>query len=273
MVGPERIEIIAEIGENHLGNLALATRMIELSAQAGADYCKFQSYRGADVALDDPEREWFHQVALSDEAHRDLQKHCEKQGVQFLSSPFTCERAELLLSLGLTTVKVASSELTNLKLLKLLDGRAKRVFLSVGLATEEEIRAAFRTLSRSDVTLLHCVSLYPAPPDKINLLSIPYLRERFGCRVGFSDHTTGYHAAIAACALGARVVEKHVTLSHDLPGSDHVLSLEPDQLRQMIKEIRELELMLGTRGKPLSEEEKAMIPLMRGRFHHGATEG
>ena len=131
MVGPERIEIIAEIGENHLGNLALATRMIELSAQAGADYCKFQSYRGADVALEDPEREWFHQVALSDGAHGDLQKHCEKQGVQFLSSPFTCERAELLLSLGLTTVKVASSELTNLNLLQLLNGRAKRVFLSV----------------------------------------------------------------------------------------------------------------------------------------------
>lgn len=270
---PNRIEIIAEIGENYLGNLALATRMIELAAQAGADYCKFQSYRGTDVALGDPEREWFYQVELSDEAHRTLQKHCEQHGVQFLSTPFTCERAELLLSLGLTTLKVASSELTNLKLLRLLNGRAKRVFLSVGLATEEEIQTALQTLSRSEITLLHCVSLYPVPPDKVNLLSIPYLRERFGCRVGFSDHTIGYHAALAACAFGVRVVEKHVTLSHNLPGTDHVLSLEPDQLKQMIKEIRELELMLGATGKPLSEEEKAMIPLMRGRFHHGSTDG
>lgn len=268
-----RIEIIAEIGENHLGNWAMAARMIELAAQAGADYCKFQSYRGTDVALGDPERDWFHQVEVSDEAHRSLLDHCRRHGVQFLSSPFTCERADLLLSLGLTTTKVASSELTNLKLLRHLNGRAKRVFLSVGLATEDEIRAALEALSHSEVTLLHCVSLYPAPPDKINLRSIPYLSERFGRPVGFSDHTIGHHAAIAACALGAQVIEKHVTLSRDLPGTDHVLSLDPVELKQMVSEIRDLETMLGTAGKPLSEEERAMIPLMRGRFHHGAPEG
>jgi len=268
-----RIEIIAEIGENHLGNLAMAARMIELAAQAGADYCKFQSYRGADVFVGDPERDWFHRVELSDEAHRSLLVHCRRHGVRFLSSPFTCERADLLLSLGLTTLKVASSELTNLRLLRHLNGKAERVFLSVGLATEEEIQTALAALSRSEVTLLHCVSLYPAPPDKINLRSIPYLRERFGCAVGFSDHTIGHHAALAACALGAQVVEKHVTLSRDLPGTDHVLSLEPAQLRQMVKEIRDLEVMLGAPGKPLSEEERAMIPLMRGRFHHGEPEG
>ena len=266
MSARDRIEIIAEIGENHLGNMDLALAMIEKAAQVGVDYCKFQSYRGMDVAPSDPEWEWFQRVALSDDAHRVLQEHCRRHGVQFLSSPFSCERAELLFSLGLTTVKIGSSELTNTDLLKLVNGRAKRVFLSVGLAVEQEIEEALRLLSNPAVTLLHCVSLYPTPPERINLRSIPYLAERFGRPVGFSDHTVGFQASVAACALGAQVIEKHFTLSHDLPGTDHVLSLTPEELREMVQQIRELERMLGQCGKPVSDEERAMIPLMRGRF-------
>ncbi len=263
------MEIIAEIGENHLGNLDLALAMVTQAAAAGADYCKFQSYRGEDVAPTDPERDWFTRVAVSDDAHRRLQAHCQASGVQFLSSPFSVERTEFLFSLGLRTIKIASSELTNRDVLRAVNERAPRVFLSVGLADEEEIVEALTRLSRCDVTLLHCVSLYPAPPARINLRSIPYLRERFGTRVGFSDHTVGYHAALAARALGAEVIEKHFTLSHELPGTDHVLSLTPAQFAEMARCLREVEAMLGVPGKPVSKEEQAMIPLMRGRFAHG----
>lgn len=266
-----RTAIIAELGENHLGHVDLALAMIEQAAKAGADYCKVQSYRGSDVAPSDPERDWFHRVEVSDDTHRRLQAHCRACGVQFLSSPFSVERAEFLFSLGLTVIKIASSELTNRELLRAVNARAPRVLLSVGLAVEDEIADALARLSRCDVTLLHCVSLYPTPPGRINLRSIPYLRERFGTAVGFSDHTVGYHAALAARALGAEVIEKHFTLSHDLPGTDHVLSLTPAQFAEMVRCLRELEQMLGVEGKPVSADEQAMIPLMRGRFRHGAA--
>ena len=261
--------IIAEIGENHIGNMDMAKVMIAEAAEAGADMVKFQSYRGADVRDDDPERDWFDQVALSDEAHRELKAYAEAHGVDFLSSPFTIERARLLCEgLGLKKIKIASSEMTNHRLLDYVNGHADVVFLSTGMATVEEIAESLRHLSKvEDVHILHCVTQYPCEDADANLLAIRTLQSAFpDHKVGYSDHTIGIAAPLAAVAMGARAVEKHYTLAKNLPGTDHILSLTPDEFREMVEQIRRLEVMLGSSEKAPVPAELEIRDLVRARW-------
>ncbi|MDA1228171.1 MAG: N-acetylneuraminate synthase family protein [Chloroflexi bacterium] len=261
--------IIAEIGENHLGNMDMAKVMIDQVAEAGADIVKFQSYRGADVRDDDPERDWFCKVELSDEMHHELKAHAEGQGVEFMSSPFTVERARLLCEgLGLKKIKIASSEMTNHRMLDYVNDHAEVVFLSTGMANIEEVDESLKHLNKvTDVYILHCVTEYPCEDADANLLAIDALKKAFpDYKIGFSDHTLGVIAPLAAVALGAQVIEKHYTIARTLPGTDHVLSVNPDEFRQLVKDIRRLELMLGSPEKTPAPAEMEIRDLVRTRW-------
>jgi len=252
--------IIAEIGENHEGDMDLARRMIKEAAAAGADIVKFQSYRGTDVRPDDPEREWFSIVELSDEMHHEMKAVAEAEGVAFMSSPFTIERARLLCEgLGLKQIKIASSEMLNLPLLDYVNQHADTVFLSTGLSTLEEIEVAVSHLDRvKQCYILHCCTQYPAEDAQANLRAIPLMQMAFPNHgIGYSDHTLGLEASVAAVALGAQVIEKHFTMDKNMEGTDHILSVTPPELKEMVRQIRRLEVLLGSPvKKPVAEEEK-----------------
>ncbi len=261
--------VIAEIGENHLGNMDMARVMIAQAAEAGADIVKFQSYRGQDVRKDDPERDWFNVVALRDEAHHELKQYAEERGVEFMSAPFTVERARLLCEgLGLRKIKIASSEMTNHALLDYVNEHADVVFLSTGMANLEEIGESLEHLGNvEEVYVMHCVTQYPVRDPEANLLAIQALQKAFPyCKIGYSDHTLGMVAPLAAVALGARAIEQHFTLARTLPGTDHVLSVTPDELKEMVHQIRRLELMLGRPEKAPTASELAIREFVRSRW-------
>ena len=264
-----RTIIIAEIGENHIGNMDMARAMVKEAAAAGADIAKFQSYRGADVQPEDPEREWFSEVELSDAMHHELKALAEAEGIEFMSSPFTVERARLLCDgLGLTKIKIASSEMLNLPLLDYVNGHADTVFLSTGLATLDEVKEAVAHLGKvQSLYVLHCTTQYPCADEDANLHAITTLREAFPQHsVGFSDHTLGLVAPLAAVALGATVIEKHFTLAKALPGTDHVLSVTPEELRELVSSVRRLEALLGRAEKAPVAGEREIIEFVRTRF-------
>jgi N,N'-diacetyllegionaminate synthase len=271
---PRGVTVIAEIGENHGGDMRLAREMLERAAGAGADIVKFQSYRGADVAPDDPERDWFTQVELSDEAHHELAALAREREVEFLSAPFTVERAQLLVEgLGLRAIKVASSEMLNFALLDYLNGRVDTVYISTGLSNLDEVREAVGHLADvPNVVVMHCVTQYPLADDEANMRAIATLAEALPeQQIGYSDHTLGITAPLLAVALGATTVEKHFTTDRSLPGTDHVLSLLPDELEQMVREIRRAEAMLGSGEKGPVAGELEIREFVRNRFPKPAT--
>ena len=264
-----KVRIIAEIGENHAGDWALARRMLDEAVRAGADIVKVQSYRGADVAEKDPERDWFTQVQLPDELHFELKAAAERQGVEFVSSPFSLERTRFLCEkVGLKSIKVASSEMLNRPMLEYLNRNAKTVYLSTGLATLEEVREAERLLDRvPDLCILHCVTQYPLEDADANLRAVTALKQAFpGRTVGYSDHTIGITAAVAAVALGAEVIEKHFTVDRSLPGTDHLLSALPEEFKAMVEQVRRVEAMLGQGTKNPSAGELKIREFVRSRF-------
>lgn len=265
---PPRTLLIAEIGENHAGLPELAHRMIEETARVGADIVKFQSYRGEDVDPADPEREWFSRVEVSDTLHRELKRRAEGLGLEFLSSPFTLERGRFLCEgLGLRSIKIASSEMLNFPLLDYVNRNAEKVYLSTGMATLEEVSQAVARLNRVEICVLHCVTQYPAEDSEANLRAILALRRAFpGLAVGYSDHTLGIDAPVAAVVLGAAVIEKHLTLDRTLPGTDHVLSATPEEFAEMARRIRRLELLLGQEAKGPVPREQGIREAVRGRW-------
>ena len=267
--GRKRTTIIAEIGENHSGDWGLARRMVQAAAQAGADAVKFQSYRADSVSEQDPEKEWFARVQLPDELHFELLKLAKQNEVEFLSSPFTVERARFLMErLGLRSVKIASSELLNRPLLEYVNSRVQTVYLSTGMATLEEIKEAVGWLDQApEVIVMHCVSQYPVRDEDANVKAIELLREVFPSHsIGYSDHTVGTLAAVIAVALGASVIEKHFTIDKSLPGTDHILSADPQELQEMVQRIRQVETLLGTARKQPTPRELELLDLVRGRF-------
>lgn len=265
----KKVIVIAEIGENHVGDMNLARRMITEAARAGANMVKFQSYLASEVSDNDPEKEWFARVQLSDEAHYELKKYADKQGIEFLSSPFSLGRARLLCEgLGLKKIKIASSEMLNFPLLDYIDRHAEVVLLSTGMATLKEIKQALTHLNTVKTCyIMHCVTQYPASSLDINLRALQALKKTFpGYPIGYSDHTTGLLAPIISVALGAEVVEKHFTLDKTLPGTDHVLSATPREMKKLVKQIRETELILGKPFKRPTLKEQEIKDFVRGRF-------
>ena len=263
--------LIAEIGENHLGNMDLARRMVVTAADHGAHIVKVQSFHGADTAPDDPEREWFKQVELPDAMHFELKKLAVKHGARLLSAPFTVERARFLVEqVGLTEIKVASGTLRHLPILNYLNSRADvihTVYMSTGLATLEEIRDCLSRLNKiRRVVIMHCVACYPAEDGDANLRAVGTLRREFAeHEIGYSDHTRGIEACLAAVALGATVLEKHFTFNVLMPGSDHAGAMTPQDEAELVRRLERLEAMLGTGEKaPCPKEKENWI--LRNRF-------
>ncbi len=259
-----RVFVIAEAGVNHNGNLELARRMVAAAAEAGADAIKFQTFRADEIASleaspapyqirnsRDPvrsQRELLRRLELDRSAHFELANYAKEKGILFLSSPFDARSADLLEEVSVPMFKLGSGEITNLPLLRHVARKARPVILSTGMATLEEVGQAVGIMQAegaNDLALMHCVSEYPAPAAEVNLRAIETMAIAFGLPVGYSDHTEGNEIAWAATALGARLIEKHFTLSRSLDGPDHAASAEPEKIRDLVRGIRNIELALG----------------------------
>jgi sialic acid synthase SpsE len=262
--------IIAEVGENHIGKIEIAKKLIEDAASAKADYVKFQSYSQETFYKNDPEYEWFKKVSLSNDDHFLLHRHAQRCGVNFLSAPFSLERAKFLCEdLGLREVKVASGMMLNFKILDYFDSlKLDTVFLSTGMANLEEVERSLEHLKNiKRIYLLHCVTQYPCKDEEANLKAISALCQRFKLPVGYSDHTIGIEACLAAIALGAEVIENHFTFERMcIVGTDHEISVEASELRHMIDSIRRIEKMLGSAEKKPSVNEEKIVNFVRNRF-------
>ena len=259
----EPVFIIAEAGVNHNGDVELAKRLINVAAEAGADAVKLQTFKAERVvSATAPKAEYqlqttdavesqldmLRRLELSLEAHRELQAYCQERGVLFMSTPFDEESADLLDELGVPVFKVGSGEITNWPFLEYVARKGKPIILSTGMSYLSEVDEAVRVIRDAgcdQLVLLHCVSNYPADPADANLRAMQTLAAAFGVPVGYSDHTLGIEVAIAAVALGACVIEKHFTLDRSLPGPDHRASLEPDELKSLVRGIRTVEAALG----------------------------
>jgi N-acetylneuraminate synthase len=268
-----RVQVIAEAGVNHNGDLALAERLVDIAAAAGADYVKFQAFRADRLAsrgtpkaayqrqhTDAAESQdaMLRRLELRPDDYRRLMDAAARRRIGFLCSPFDEESIELLAGLGVTALKIPSGELTNHDYLRRAASAASQLFLSTGMATLGEIERALDAMAGAgspEIVLLHCVSSYPAPPAEANLRAIATLREAFGLPVGYSDHTEGTCIALAAVALGAVMLEKHFTTNRSLPGPDHAASLEPDELAALVGQVRQVEVALGDgRKRPMPSE-------------------
>lgn len=275
--------IIAEAGVNHNGDVDLAKEMIDVAAHAGADFVKFQTFRAESLTTKsapaaeyqmtntqsgNSQFEMLKTLELSVEAHKILISYAEKREIKFLSTAFDIQSVNLLASLGQEIFKVPSGEITNLPYLRHLGGLRKRIILSTGMSNVNEIDSAVRILenagtSRTNMTIMHCTSAYPTPMVDVNLLAISTIREIMNLPVGYSDHTLGLEVPIAAVALGATVIEKHFTIDRELPGPDHKASLNPLELAEMVRMIRNLDDALGDGNKRLMPSESTNLALVR----------
>lgn len=261
--------IIAEAGENHLGDMEIAKRLVDLSKAAGVDYVKFQYYNAEDCSNDDPEKDWFRKVQLDLNKVEYLYRYAEASGIEFLCTPWDVKKADELFSIGIKDMKIASFHITDSEMLRITAQKARRVFLSTGMSSVEEIDHAVSLLRGTDLYLLHCVSEYPLPEEHVNILSMDFLRERYGCHVGYSDHTLGILAPMVAVARGADVIEKHITLSKTFFGTDHILSADPAELRLLVEHVARIKSMLGNKEKKITETEFKQQNFLRNRFTYG----
>lgn len=276
--------IIAEAGVNHNGSIELACKLIDAAAAAGVDYVKFQTFRTENLVtrsarkaeyqarnIDNNDNSQFNmlkKLELSPQDHHVLIEHCNRKGVRFFSTAFDLDSIEFLDSLGLELWKVPSGELTNFPYLRAIGKTRRPVILSTGMATLAEIHMALSVLTRfgtpaDSITLLHCTTEYPAPKNEINLRAMQTMSDIFGLPVGYSDHTQGIEIPVAAAAMGASVIEKHFTLDRTMEGPDHAASLEPDQLINMVKDIRNVEMAMGSGVKEPAASEIPNITIAR----------
>ncbi|MDD4287205.1 MAG: N-acetylneuraminate synthase family protein [Candidatus Peribacteraceae bacterium] len=250
--------IIAEAGVNHNGKEDLAMRLVDAACDAGADAVKFQLFDPDELAGAAPlasyqegkdawrdQKEMLASLMLPKDAYRRLADHAKERQIELIVTPFDIASAKFLLSLKLKTLKIPSGEVTNLPFLKNVAALGADVILSTGMCSLEEVKEAVEIFRANKVplTLLHCVSAYPAPADQINLRTMETLRQEFHVPVGYSDHTEGVAVALTAAALGAQVLEKHFTLDRTMSGPDHAASLEPEELTQMIRIIKDAEAL------------------------------
>ncbi|PHX73811.1 MAG: N-acetylneuraminate synthase [Chitinophagaceae bacterium] len=267
--------IIAEAGINHNGDVLLAKRLIDVAADAEADLIKFQTFSAKNIVThsvskadyqyeftdkDESQYAMLEKLELTEEMHRELIRYSQQRGIGFFSTSFDIDSADMLIRLGQVRFKVPSGEITNLPLLRHIGKQNKEVILSTGMSDLDEVGNAIKSLedagtTRSKITALHCTTAYPAPMNDVNLSAMISIQEAFGVSVGYSDHSEGIEVAIAAVALGAKVIEKHFTLDKTLPGPDHKASLEPDELKKMITAIRNIELALGDGVKKIMPSE------------------
>ena len=267
--------IIAEAGVNHNGDINLARKLIDVAKEAGADAVKFQTFKAKELVTRSAEKagyqkkttpfeesqyDMIRKLELSEKDFEELFAYAQEKGMIFLSTPFDKGSVDLLDELGISAFKVGSGEITNFPLLKHIARKGKLIILSTGMATLEEVGEALEIIKeegRDDIILLHCVSSYPAKIEAMNLKAMETLRNAFKLPVGLSDHSLGITIPIAAVALGACLIEKHLTPDKNLLGPDHRASLEPDELKQMVTAIRDVEKAMGNGVKRPTKDEEA----------------
>jgi N-acetylneuraminate synthase len=273
-IGDGRSFVVAEAGVNHNGDMALALRLVDAAAAAGADAVKFQTFRtdalvsrvapkaGYQVettGAGESQRAMLARLELSDAQHAELRDRAAARGIVFFSAPFDEASADALERLGVAVFKIPSGEITNTPFLRHIARKARPMILSTGMSTLAEVDAAvaaIRDAGDPPLVVLHCLSAYPAAAAEVNLRAMAVLRDRYGVPAGFSDHTLGIDISLAAAALGAAVIEKHLTLDTALPGPDHRASLEPAEMAALVRGIRTIEAALGDGDKrPMPSEE------------------
>ncbi len=275
--------IIAEAGVNHNGSIELAKKLIDSAAESGADYVKFQTfktelaiskhaekakYQQKNTGNNESQFDMVKKLELSFDQFKELKKYCEQKGIKFLSTGFDLPSIEFLNSLNLDVFKIPSGEITNYPYLKKIGKLGKKIILSTGMATIGEIEDALDILIKAgtlkeNITILHANTEYPTPMEDVNLKAMQTIACTFDINVGYSDHTLGIEVPIAAVAMGATVIEKHFTLDRNLTGPDHLASLEPHELKAMVKAIRNIELAMGNGIKKPSPSESKNIAIAR----------
>jgi N,N'-diacetyllegionaminate synthase len=273
--------IIAEAGVNHNGELKIARQLIDAAATAGANVVKFQTFRAQRLASPvapkatyqvettgsgESQLQMLARLELTEQDHRELKGYCRARGIIFLSTPFDEESADFLEDLGVPAFKVGSGEITNLPFLEYLARKQRPIILSTGmsfLGEVEEAVKAIRKAGNENLALLHCVSNYPAAPEDVNLRVMQTMSLAFQVPIGYSDHTLGVAIALAAVARGACIIEKHFTLDRNLPGPDHRASIEPEELKALVEDIRKVEKALGHGRKEPAASELATAAVAR----------
>ncbi len=285
--------IIAEAGVNHNGSLEFAKQLIDVAAAAGADFVKFQTFKTdktisknakkADYQKinfydnDDSQYSMLKKLEMSDDMHYILKDYCVKKNINFLSTAFDIESVDFLDKLGISFFKIPSGEITNRPLIEHIAKKGKDIVLSTGMSYLEEINDAIEVLEntgldRNRITVLHCNTEYPTPMEDVNLMAMLQIRDKFGVKVGYSDHTLGIEVPIAAVALGAVIIEKHFTLNRNMQGTDHKASLEPKELSDMILAIRNIEkAMSGSGNKIPSASERKNINIARKSLYYNGN--
>ncbi len=275
--------IIAEAGVNHNGSIELAKKLIDVASEAGVDAVKFQTFKAENLVSKNAQKaeyqkkttdknesqfDMIKKLELDVNTHKELMAYCKQKDIMFLSTPFDHDSIELLDALGLEIFKIPSGEITNLPYLKHIGKLGKQVILSTGMADIGEIEDALDVLvaagtKKDNITVLHANTMYPTPMEDVNLKAMQTIACTFGVKVGYSDHTLGIEVPIAAVAMGATVIEKHFTLDKTMEGPDHKASLEPDELKAMVKAIRNIEQALGNGIKKPSNSEKPNMAIAR----------
>lgn len=288
------VYIIAEAGVNHNGRLDLALKLCDAAKEAGVDAVKFQTwktenivtasarqaaYQTENTGVEESQYDMLKKLELSYTQFEEIQQYCNKIGIDFLSTPDEEESLEFLMNtLHLPLVKIGSGEVTNIPYLRIIASYHKPIILSTGMSTLAQVAVAYDTLLKAgapSVNLLHCTTNYPCPYDEVNLRAMQTLKDAFKCKVGYSDHTMGTEIPVAAVAMGAEIIEKHFTLDRNMEGPDHKASLEPQELKLMVQQIRHIESALGDGIKRpnRSEAENAKVvqksilakkPIMKG---------
>jgi len=273
-----KIFIIAEAGVNHNGDIGLAKKLVDVATEAGADAVKFQTFKAENVVSKiaqkaeyqvqttgnaETQLEMVKKLELSFEQFVELKEYCKDKGIMFLSTPFDLESIDFLNNLGMEIFKIPSGEITNLPYLRKITSLDKKIILSTGMATLDEIKDALKVLNTDKITVLHCNTEYPTPMEDVNLLAMKTIEKELGVKVGYSDHTEGIEIPIAAAALGACMFLYHFTLDKNMKGPDHKASLNPDELRAMVKAIRNIEKALGNGIKTPSQSERKNINIAR----------
>ena len=275
--------IIAEAGVNHNGSVDLAKKLIDAASEAGADAVKFQTFKAKNLVTkntqkakyqkintpaDELQLDMLKKLELSFDKHKELISYCNSKNIMFLSSPFDHDSIELLNNLGLQIFKIPSGEITNFTYLRHIGMLNKKIILSTGMSNIDEVKRALEVLinsgsNKKNITVLHANTEYPTPMEDVNLRAMAKMGKDLNVNFGYSDHTLGIEVDIAAVALGAKCIEKHLTLNCKLEGPDHKASLEPDQFKEMVRAIRNLEKALGSDIKKPSKSESKNIKIAR----------
>lgn len=286
----KHVMVIAEAGVNHNGDLNKALELIDVAAEAGADYVKFQTFKAEKIVNPTAQKAAYQKNNMKEEEDTQfgmlkklemgeawypvLIERCHKKGIHFLSTGFDSDSIDFLNKLNIPFYKIPSGEITNKPYLEHVAKKGKDIILSTGMSTLEEVKAALEVImnqgiSKAQITVLHCNTEYPTPMEDVNLLAMNQMAVELDVKVGYSDHTLGIEVPIAAVALGACVIEKHFTLNRNLPGPDHAASLEPNELKAMVQSIRNIEKAIGGSGvKEPSRSETPNISIVRKSLHY-----